>query len=100
VMVSESLRGIISQQLLPRADGKGRVMAMEILINSPAVGALIRDAKTFMLPGVIQTGRKLGMQLMDDSIMALLQAKLITPEVACEVATNRKLFEPYMKKQA
>ncbi len=98
VMVSESLRGIISQQLLPRADGKGRVLAMEILINSPAVGALIRDAKTFMLPGVIQTGRKLGMQLMDDSIMALLEARLITPETAIEVATNRKLFEPYLKK--
>jgi twitching motility protein PilT len=97
VMVSESLRGIISQQLLPRADGRGRVLAMEILVNSPAVASLIRDAKTFMLPGVIQTGRKLGMQLMDDSIMALLQAKLITPEVAYEVASNRKLFEPYLK---
>jgi len=98
VMVSESLRGIISQQLLPRADGKGRVLAMEILINSPAVAALIRDAKTFMLPGVMQTGRKLGMQLMDDCLMALLQAKVITPETAYEVATNRKLFEPYLKK--
>lgn len=99
VMVSESLRGIISQQLLPRADGKGRVMAMEILINSPAVASLIRDSKTFMLPGVIQTGRKLGMQLMDDSLMSLLQAGLITAETALEVATNRKLFEPYIKQR-
>ncbi len=51
VMVSESLRGIISQQLVPRADGQGRVLAMEVLMNNPAVGNLIREGKTFMLPG-------------------------------------------------
>ena len=67
VMVSESLRGIVSQQLVPRADGKGRVLALEVLINSPAVGATIREAKTYMLPGIIQTGRKQGMMLMDES---------------------------------
>src|SRR5712671_336954 len=52
-MIAGSLRGIVSQQLIVRADGKGRVLAMEILINTPAVGALIRDGKTFMLPGVM-----------------------------------------------
>ena len=60
VMVSESLRGIVSQQLIPRADGKGRVLAMEVLTNTPAVGATIREAKTYMLPGMIQTGPQTG----------------------------------------
>src|SRR5437879_1099187 len=66
IMVSESLRGIVSQQLVPRADGKGRVLALEILLNNAAVGASIRDGKTFMLPGIMQTGGKQGMRLMDD----------------------------------
>jgi twitching motility protein PilT len=60
-MVSESLRGIVSQQLIPRADGTGRAVALEIMVNTPAVANLIRESKTFMLPGVIQVGKKLGM---------------------------------------
>ena len=67
-MVSESLRGVISQQLVPRLDGKGRVLALETLTNTPAVANVIREAKTYMLPGIIQTGRKQGMQLMDDAL--------------------------------
>ncbi len=82
IMVSESLRGIISQQLVPRADGRGRTMAIEILMNTPAVGNVIREAKTFMLPGIIQTGRKLGMKLMDDSLAELFQAGIISAEEA------------------
>jgi twitching motility protein PilT len=77
IMVSESLRGIISQQLVPRADGSGRALAIEILMNTPAVANVIREAKTFMLPGIIQTGRKLGMQLMDDSLASLYRAGAI-----------------------
>jgi twitching motility protein PilT len=82
IMVSESLRGIVSQQLVPRADGNGRALAMEILMNTPAVGNVIREAKTFMLPGIIQTGKKLGMKLMDDSIVELFQAGIISAEEA------------------
>jgi twitching motility protein PilT len=82
VMVSESLRGIVSQQLIPRADRQGRVLAMEILVNTPAVANLIREGRTFMLPGVIQTGKKLGMRLMDDSIADLFKAGLISAEEA------------------
>ena len=82
IMVSESLRGIISQQLVPRADGNGRALAIEILMNTPAVGNVIRESKTFMLPGIIQTGKKLGMKLMDDSIAELFQAGIISPEEA------------------
>jgi len=82
IMVSESLRGIISQQLVPRADGAGRALAIEILMNTPAVANVIREAKTFMLPGIIQTGKKLGMKLMDDSLTELFQAGLITADEA------------------
>lgn len=82
IMVSESLRGVISQQLIPRADGTGRALAIEILMNTPAVGNVIRESKTFMLPGIIQTGRKLGMKLMDDSLTELFQAGIITAEEA------------------
>lgn len=82
IMVSESLRGIISQQLVPTADGQGRVLALETLTNTPAVANVIREAKTYMLPGIIQTGKKQGMQLMDDALIALQGAGLISREEA------------------
>ena len=78
VMVSESLRGIISQQLIPRSDGKGRVLALETLTNTPAVANVIREARTYMLPGIIQTGKKQGMQLMDDALVDLYGRGLIS----------------------
>ena len=93
VMVSESLRGIVSQQLIPRADGQGRVLALEVLTNNSAVGNLIRDGKTFMLPGVIQTGRKAGMRLMDDSLMELYENGLITAEEAYARCEQKALFK-------
>jgi twitching motility protein PilT len=89
IMVSESLRGIISQQLVPRADNTGRCLAMEILMNNPAVGNLVREGKTFMLPGVIQTGKKQGMILMDDSLLQLCEAGLISVEEAMYRAENK-----------
>ncbi len=95
VMVSESLRGVISQQLIPRADGRGRVMAMEILTNVPAVGALIRDAKTYMLPGVMQTGKKQGMKLMDDSLMELYDAGIISQDEAYARAEQKQLMRQH-----
>src|SRR6266446_6171090 len=82
IMVSESLRGIISQQLVPRADGKGRVLALETLTNTPAVANVIREAKTYMLPGIIQTGKKQGMQAMDDALATLTERGLITRDEA------------------
>ena len=89
IMVSESLRGIVSQQLIPRADGSGRALAIEILTNTPAVGNVIREAKTFMLPGIIQTGKKLGMKLMDDSLQELFVAGTITAEEAVYRAEDK-----------
>jgi twitching motility protein PilT len=82
VMVAESLRGVISHQLIPRKDGTGRVLALEILTNTPAVANVIRENKTFMLPGIIQTGKKQGMRLMDDTLIDLYQRGLISREEA------------------
>src|SRR4029453_8288453 len=79
---SESLRGVISHQLVPRADGMGRVLALEILTNTPAVANVIREAKTYMLPGIIQTGKKQGMRLMDDTLIELYQRGLISAQEA------------------
>ena len=89
IMVSESLRGIISQQLVPRADGAGRALAIEILMNTPAVANVIREAKTFMLPGIIQTGKKLGMQLMDDSLAGLYREGVISADEAVARAEDK-----------
>ena len=95
VMVSESLRGIISQQLVPRIDGTGRALALEILTNSPAVGNLIREARTFMLPGIIQTGRKQGMRLMDDSLVELYDAGIISEEETYARAEQKTLMRQH-----
>src|SRR2546421_6815619 len=88
IMVSESLRGIISQQLVPRADGKGRALALETLTNTPAVANVIREAKTYMLPGIIQTGKKQGMQAMDDALAALAERGGISRDEAEARAEN------------
>ncbi len=95
VMVSESLRGIVSQQLVPRKDGRGRCLALEVLTNTPAVGNLIREAKTYMLPGVMQTGKKQGMKLMDDSLMELYDAGLISQEEAYTRAEQKALMRQH-----
>ncbi len=92
VMVSESLRGIVSQQLVPRVDKTGRCLATEILMNNPAVGNLVREGKTFMLPGVIQTGKKQGMHLMDDSLLHLYRADLIAQDETLYRAENKTLM--------
>jgi twitching motility protein PilT len=89
IMVSESLRGVISQQLIPRADGTGRVLALEVLTNTPAVANVIREARTYMLPGIIQTGKKQGMQLMDDALVDLCSRGLIAAEEAITRADQR-----------
>jgi len=82
VMIADSFRGIVCQQLLPRADGNGVVMAYEILANNTSVRKMIVDNRTFQLESVLQTGKKQGMIRMDDSILDLLQKGLITEETA------------------
>lgn len=96
-MVSESLRGIICQQLVPRADGKGRVLALEILVVTPAISNLIRENQTFKIVGQMQIGTNLGMQLMDDHLMNLLNAGFITAQEAYERSTDKKRFLPKLQ---
>ncbi|HET6420032.1 MAG TPA: type IV pilus twitching motility protein PilT [Geobacteraceae bacterium] len=95
-MLSESIRGVVCQQLLKTAEGKGRVAAFEILVGTPAVANLIREGKTFQIPSIIQTARKDGMQLMDQHIMDLLKTKKILPEEAHRCAQDKKQFEQYL----
>jgi twitching motility protein PilT len=97
VMVSESLRGIISHQLIPKADGTGRVLALEILTNTPAVANVIREAKTFMLPGIIQTGKKQGMRLMDDTLIELYDRGVITAKEAYARADQKQMIRQHLK---
>jgi twitching motility protein PilT len=88
-MVSESMRGIISQLLLPSTDGKSQELAVEILVNTTAIGNLIREEKTFQLRGIMQTGKRLGMQLMDDSLLELAKAGRIVKDEAVALATEQ-----------
>jgi len=97
IMISESLRGVISQQLIPRADGTGRVLAIETLTNTPAVSNMIREARTFMLPGIIQTGRKQGMQLMDDALIELHSKGLVSAEEALARADQKQIVRQHVQ---
>ncbi len=93
-MVSESLRAIVSQRLVPRADDEGRVPALEVLVCNRAVGNLIREKKTFQIRSILQTGSSQGMRLLDSSLKELVDAGTITREAAAHVAENPSLFTP------
>jgi twitching motility protein PilT len=95
-MLSESLKGVVCQQLLRTAEGKGRVAAFEIMVGTPAIANLIREGKTFQIPSVIQTARKDGMQLMDQHLLDLLKTRAIVPEEAYRIAQDKKQFEQYL----
>ena len=95
-MLSESLKGVVCQQLLKSADGKGRIAAMEIMVGTPAIANLIREGKTFQIPSIIQTAKKDGMQLMDQNILDLMKMKRVTPEEAQRCAQDKKQFEQYL----
>ena len=92
-MLAESLIGIVAQQLLKTADGKGRVAALEILIGGSAVSALIREGKTFQIASVMQGGQSQGMQTMDMALERLIVAGTITPESALEKASDKESFQ-------
>jgi twitching motility protein PilT len=97
IMVSESLRGIVSQQLVPRTDGNGRAMALEVLVNNAAVSNCIREGKTFMLNGVMQTGKNLGMITMDDSLRNLFSSGQISQEECMSRAEDKILMRAFFK---
>ncbi|MCL4537415.1 MAG: type IV pilus twitching motility protein PilT [Nitrospirae bacterium] len=95
--LSESLKGVIAQNLFKRVDKKGRCAALEILVCTYAVGALIREAKTHQIPSAMQTGKKYGMQTLDDAIMELLLKKWISPEDAYDKAIDKQKFAQFLK---
>ena len=97
VMVSESLRGILSQQLVPRMDGVGRVLSLELLVNTPAVANCIREGKTFMLPGVMQTGKNVGMITMDESLRQLYIKGIISREEALYRAEDKHQMRDFFR---
>ncbi|HEX5134424.1 MAG TPA: PilT/PilU family type 4a pilus ATPase, partial [Thermoanaerobaculia bacterium] len=96
-MVSESLKAVISQSLLPRRDGTGRVAAWEVLRNTTAVAGLIRESKTFQIPTAMQTGSGTGMMLMDMSLMRLVTDGTVDPRVAYDRAFRKETFEPLLE---
>ena len=95
-MLSESLKGVICQQLLKTADGKGRVAALEIMLGNPAIANLIREGKTFQIPSIMQTAKKDGMQLLDQHLLDLLKMKKVNPDEAYRCAVDKKQFEQYL----
>jgi twitching motility protein PilT len=95
--LADGLRAVVAQTLFKRVDQKGRVAALEIMIATPAVRNLIREGKTFQIPSMIQTGKKYGMQSLDDAIMNHLQAKRISPDDAYNKANDKAKFKPFLK---
>ncbi len=85
---ANSMRGVISQQLLPHSKGNGRVCALEMMVGTPAISSLIRDGKTHQILSAIQTGTRDGMITMDQYLTNLLSKQLITEEIAAQYATN------------
>ncbi|HMM21358.1 MAG TPA: type IV pilus twitching motility protein PilT [Selenomonadales bacterium] len=88
IQLSLTLQGIVAQQLLPRQDGQGRVAALEILVATPAVRNIIREAKTHQLGSVLQTSAKAGMQTMDGSLRDLVRKGTVTYEEAVARASD------------
>ena len=95
-MLSNSLRGVLAQLLLKRADGKGRIAVNEILVGNAAVSAIIREAATQKLQDVIVSGKGQGMQFMDDAIWAILQQGIVTPHEAFMKAIDKNLFKKFL----
>jgi twitching motility protein PilT len=82
VQLSVALEGVMTQQLIPTADGSSRVLAAEVLVPTPAVRNLIREGKTHQIPSAMQTGSNVGMQTMDAALATLVRNGKITQRVA------------------
>jgi twitching motility protein PilT len=95
-MLSESLKAVITQRLIPGADGKMMQLALEILIGNLSIANLIRDHKTYQIHSTMQMGKKLGMRLMDESIVELLEEGKITLEAAIANVDNKLLLKRFM----
>ena len=92
VMLSESLKGVIAQTLLPKKGG-GRIAALEILVVTPAISNLIREGKTFQIPSAMQTGKNVGMVMLNDALFNLVQKGIVQPRDAYIKAVDKTNFE-------
>ncbi len=97
-MLSESLRAVITQRLIPGTDNKRMELAVEVIIGTLPLANLIRDGKTFQIPSMMQTAKNAGMQIMDESILALLQAGKIDALTAQAHANDPKRFQAFVDK--
>ncbi|BBO90161.1 type IV pilus twitching motility protein PilT [Desulfosarcina ovata] len=95
-MLSESLRAVITQRLIPDRDKKKMEVATEVLIGTLPMANLIRDGKTFQIPSMMQTAKNVGMQIMDESILALLQDEKIDAHEAQSQANDPKRFQAFV----
>jgi twitching motility protein PilT len=98
-MLAESLKGVVSQVLLRKKDGKGRLAAQEIMVGTSAISNLIRENKIHQVPSIIQTGKKDGMQLLDQAILEYLMSNQIEPTEAYMKANNKSAFRQYLKEK-
>jgi twitching motility protein PilT len=94
--LAAALRGIISQQLLKKADGSGRTPAFEILVANDAISNLIREAKGHQINSMIQSGQKEGMQLLDNHLAKMVKAGIITKESALAACANKDVFLDFL----
>jgi twitching motility protein PilT len=91
-MLSESLKGVIAQTLLPKKGG-GRVAALEVLIVTPAISNLIREGKTFQIPSAMQTGRNMGMVMLNDALFEHVKNGTVEPLDAYVKSVDKTGFE-------
>jgi len=97
IMLSESLKGVIAQNLCRKVGG-GRVAALEVLLINSAISNLIREAKTFQIPSMMQVGRAQGMVALNDALMDLVTKKLVEPEEAYLKSVDKPAFEALLKR--
>ena len=96
--LADGLRAVVAQTLFKKSDRTGRVAALEIMIANPAVRNLIREGKTFQIPSMIQTGKKYGMQSLDDAILYHLEKKNISADDAYLKSIDKAKFLPFLSK--
>jgi twitching motility protein PilT len=92
IMLADSLCGAVSQQLIRRADGRGRIAVFELLLRTTSISSMIREQKTHQIPNAIQTGARIGMQLFDNHLKNLVDTEIITAREAIRVATDPTRF--------
>ena len=96
ISLAQSLRGVVSQVLVRTPDGRGRKAIVEVLVMTQAISNLLTSGKAFQIPMQMETGRALGMQLLDQALLEALQAKEVDPNDTFLYAQDKKQFQPYL----